>query len=90
MEKLGFFDDNLVFYLGKGGHQKVFTYFKNFYIHRVQFIGLHKKFSKGFVDTEARDSHKPVVSEKNCKLAENRRKKLTGGRDNVTFVEILL
>jgi hypothetical protein len=35
LTKLGFFAENGIFYLRKGDHKKLFTYFKSFYIHRV-------------------------------------------------------
>lgn len=78
------------FNLKKGAHSRIFTHFKNFYIHRVQHVGKIKKFSKDFVQMDARDSHKPITSEKNNQLAENKRRKITGGRENVSLVEILL
>jgi hypothetical protein len=90
VEQLGQFDDNLRFNLRKGSHQRVFTHFKNFYIHRVHHVGKIKKFSKDFVQLENRDSHKPLTSEKNNQLAENKRRKITGGREGVSHVEILL
>jgi hypothetical protein len=34
-DKLGFFDEGSKFMMFKGDHQKIFAYFKNFYIHRV-------------------------------------------------------
>jgi len=49
-----------------------------------------KKFSKAYVDPNTRDSHKPIVSEKNAQLAQKKRAKMAGGNENVTFVEILL
>jgi hypothetical protein len=37
--KLGIFDESGKFYLKKGGHSRLFAYFKNFYVHRMQFVG---------------------------------------------------
>jgi hypothetical protein len=37
---LGYFDEKNVFSLKKGDHSKIFTHFKPFYVHRVQFVGL--------------------------------------------------
>lgn len=45
---MGFFDENMLFKLRKGDHKRLFTYFKNFYINRVQHVGSVKKFSKDF------------------------------------------
>ena len=36
--KLGFYHEN-DFYLRRGVHSILFTHFKNFYVHRVQFVG---------------------------------------------------
>lgn len=38
-DKMGFFDGKNRFMLYKGDHQRIFTYFKNFYVHRVQAMG---------------------------------------------------
>lgn len=46
VDKCGFFDEDIVFYLRKGDHQRLFTYFKNFYIHRIQNIGNIKRSNK--------------------------------------------
>jgi hypothetical protein len=54
------------------------------------FVGQQKKFSKDFVQYDERDSHMPTISEKNTQLANNKRKKLIGDREGVSFVEILL
>ena len=43
LEKLGHFNDDLIFKFRKGEHIKVFTYFKNFYVHRMGFVGQQKK-----------------------------------------------
>lgn len=42
ISRLGFYRDDR-FYLKQGGHSKVFTHFKNFYVHRVQHVGLNKQ-----------------------------------------------
>lgn len=49
-----------------------------------------KKYKKGTVNVDERDAHKPTISEKTARLAENARKKLVGDKKNVTLVEILL
>lgn len=36
--KLAFFHEDK-FYLKRGTHNAIFTHFKNFYIHRMQFVG---------------------------------------------------
>ena len=66
LTKLGFFDEEGKFFLKKGDHKKLFTYFKNFYIHRVQHVGAAKKAP---ITTEGRDSYQPKVSGKTAKLA---------------------
>jgi hypothetical protein len=53
-------------------------------------VGQIKKFSKDFVNPDLRDSHQPQVSDKNSKLAQKKRDKLTQGREGVSLVEILL
>lgn len=49
VSKLGLFEND-VFYLKRGDHKKVFTYFKAFFVHRVQYVGTQKKMSKNYVD----------------------------------------
>jgi hypothetical protein len=66
LSKLGFFDEEGRFFLRKGDHGKLFTYFKNFYIHRVGYVGGQKKAS---ITTEGRDSFAPKISDKTAKLA---------------------
>lgn len=40
VSKLGFYEgEDGIFHLRKGDHKKLFTHFKNFYVHRVQYIG---------------------------------------------------
>jgi len=86
---LGFYDKHdKKFYIRSGAHGKFFTHFKNFYIHRVQHVGLKKK-QKSSADTESRDTHKPTLSKKTQKLAENKRNKMAGDK-KVSHVEILL
>lgn len=49
MDKLGCFNQEGKFFLKSGSHRKIFTHFKNLYIHRVQHQGTMKKYSKNFV-----------------------------------------
>lgn len=83
------FDEDGNMYLKKGGHQKIFTHFKNLYINRVQHVGSQKKYSHGYVDNSARDTHKPKISEKTAKLAAQKRAKVHG-KQNISIVELLL
>lgn len=48
--KLGFFEEDR-FYLRKNGHSAVFAHFKNFYVHRIQYMGQIKKLTKGAHDS---------------------------------------
>lgn len=88
--KCGIFENGR-FYLRKGDHQRIFTHFKNLYIHRVQYSGNLKK-----VKTDVQNSYanqmqsKPQISMKTTKMAENARKKMMGDKKNVNLVEILL
>jgi len=56
--KLGFFESDR-FYLRKDSHKKIFTHFKSFYVHRVQYVGLNKKISKQYVDPSSYLQQKP-------------------------------
>ena len=76
IDKLSTFDDDMNMFVKKGSHGKLFTHFKCFYVHRVQGQGQMKKPSRGFVDPDTRDSHKPLISNKNNQLAQKKREKL--------------
>jgi len=87
ISRVGFFEGE-TFYLRRGDHKKLFAHFKNFYIHRVQFVGLHQK-PKSDNSPQNREV-KPVISSKSAKLAMEKRKKLLGKDGNVNCIEILL
>lgn len=90
LSKIGFFNDQGNFYLRRGDHSKIFTYFKNFYIHRMQFVGSQKK-SQLAPSGEGRGSYQPKISEKTAKYAQQKRQKMMAEKGgNVTLVEILL
>lgn len=83
------------FYLNKGDHKKLFTYFKSFYVHRVQFIGKGQEYMASKFDSYEPLRHvqqKPQISEKTTMLAERKRQKLLGGKDSseVKQVDIFL
>lgn len=88
MEKLGMFNDHDRFFLHKGDHTKIFTHFKNFYVHKIQHAGSIKKMSRDFVSIDQRDMHKPHISEKTSQMADNKRRKQ--GKEGASLVEILL
>ena len=75
LEKVGYYEEDGKLLLKSGEHKKIFTHFKNLYINRVQHVGSQKKFSRDFVDIHARDTHKPIISEKTAKLAMKKRQK---------------
>jgi hypothetical protein len=84
--KLGFFL-NGKFMLNKGDHKKLFTYFKDFYVHRVQFIGgcdpEHKPAKSVFDSYEPLKEvkEKPEISKKTSELAQKKRTKLLANAD---------
>lgn len=83
------------FYLRKGDHKKVFTHFKAFYVHRVQFVGLDQEYRQSLFDSydpQSEIKKKPEISEKTAKLAEAKRMKLFGAANlaSVSKVEIFL
>jgi hypothetical protein len=83
VSNLGFFEGNR-FFLHKGDHKKLFTYFKVFYVHRVQFIGLDEHHRRSLFDSYHPNSElksKPEISEKTSKLADKKRTKLLGLSD---------
>jgi len=67
--QFGWYNDDMVFFLKKGAHLKVFTYFKDLYINRVQYTGSIKKFSKSYeksVLEHGSPQPKPHISEKSA------------------------
>jgi hypothetical protein len=40
--RYGFYEED-TFYIRKGYGKKIFTHFKNFYVHRMHYVGLEKK-----------------------------------------------
>ena len=83
------------FFLRCGDHGKLFTHFKAFYVHRVQFTGLNDEYRKSLFDSyQPRSEYKdrPEISEKTSLLADKKRKKLLGDKDPtlVSKVEIFL
>ena len=94
VSKLGFFEGPK-FLLKKGDHKKLFTHFKSFYVHRVQFVGLDHDHRQSMFDTYDPASEimaKPKISQKTTDLAVKKRGKLLGGIDatQVRQVDIFL
>lgn len=94
--KLGFFSEER-FFLKRGLHNALFTHFKNFYVHRMQFVGGVQKRENpkpkaaAVSAGEASMTTKPYISNKSAQLAENKRRKMLGERaHNANLVEILL
>lgn len=74
--KQAFFDeDNFV--IRKGGQARLFAYFKNLYVNRLQFEGYQNKKPVPVATLELKPA--PYVSEKSRKIAEAARQKHTGG-----------
>lgn len=90
VKKLGFFDSEGQFWIRKGEQSKLFTHFKNFYVHRIGHVGQMKKYSRDFQPMDERDPHKPTISQKSHALAEKKRKEKHGDKQNVNIVDILL
>jgi hypothetical protein len=83
------------FMLNKGDHKRIFTHFKDFYVHRVQYVGLDESYRKSLFDSYQPNSEvkdRPEISEKTAKLAEKKRQKLLGRADvsRVAKVDIFL
>lgn len=67
-----------IFMLKKGDHSKIFTHFKTFYVHRVQFIGLDESQKDSLFDSYDPLSDiqpKPTIREKTNKYAKKKRSK---------------
>ena len=78
--------------LHRGDHKRLFTHFKAFYVHRVQFIGLDQSHRGSLFDSYDPNSgiqDKPHISDKTSELALKKRTKLLGGAD-VKQVDIFL
>lgn len=90
-----FGEQNGLFLIRKGDHNKIFCHFKPFYVHRVQFIGLNHDYKKSLFDSYEPGSEikeKPDISDKTTMLADKKRKKMLGGKETtqVSKVEIFL
>ena len=91
VSKWGFFEED-TFYIRRGDGKKIFTHFKNFYVHRMHYVGLEKikKAPTHPAGPEAHLQTKPQISDKTSKLAENKRKKLLGDKPVTSQIEIFL
>ncbi|TNV85929.1 hypothetical protein FGO68_gene4527 [Halteria grandinella] len=81
--------------LNKGDHKRIFAHFKDFYVHRMQYVGLDTEYRQSKFDSykpyeEVKE--KPEISDKTSRLADKKRTKLLGGVDpsQVTKVDIFL
>lgn len=95
VRKIGAFSPVGFFSLNKGDHKRIFGHFKDFYVHRVQYIGLDVAYRQSAFDTYEPNKEikeKPEISEKTTKLAEKKRTKMLGGVDpsQVKKVDIFL
>lgn len=63
VSKYGFFEED-TFYIRKGTGKKIFTHFKNFYVHRMHFVGLQKKQPSHQAGPDAFCQPKPQISNK--------------------------
>ena len=88
VSKFGFFEEN-TFYIRKGDGKKIFTLFKNFYVHRMHHVGSTKR-QTGQYGPEIHLLAKPQISNKSQKLAENHRRKVFGDKPITNSVEIFL
>lgn len=70
--------------LNKGDHKRIFAHFKDFYVHRMQYVGLDTEYRQSKFDSykpyeEVKE--KPEISDKTSRLADKKRTKLLGGVD---------
>lgn len=73
--------------LHKGDHKRLFTHFKGFYVHRMQYVGLNPEYKVSLFDTYdpmVDIKQKPDISEKTTKLADKKRREMLGGKDTAT------
>lgn len=94
MNKVAFFSPDGKIQLKKGDHKRIFTHFKDFYVNRVQYIGLDTEYKQSAFDSYEPNKDvkaKPEISEKTAKLADKKRAKLLGKDvSQVTKVDIFL